>query len=62
MGCCVSQKVSFTAIQESWESIKPFALAGIATADIGPLTRAELLNEAEELSKSIAKEVSLAAD
>jgi len=54
--------VSFTAIQESWESIKPFALAGIATADIGPLTRAELLNEAEELSKSIAKEVSLAAD
>ena len=62
-GCCTTQKAHWTAIQASWEALKPYAQAGIATAtDVGPQTREELLREAEELSKSITQEVLYASE
>jgi hypothetical protein len=63
VGCCTTQKTHWEAIQSSWEALKPYAQAGIATAtDVGPQGRAELLKEAEELSKSITQEVLYASE
>ena len=63
VGCCTTQKTHWEAIQASWEALKPYAQAGIATAtDVGPQGRAELLREVDQLSKSIAYEVLYATD
>jgi hypothetical protein len=60
VSCESPNKVIMTSIRDSWEAMKPYAVAGINTAPElkdAPDAKVELIEEADELSKTIAHEV-----